>query len=259
MKYLKIFTDFEDVIELLSDAEKGRLFSAMLRYARTGESLDLPGNEKFAWAIAKQQLDKAWEVYSKKCEVADKNRAKVGTSKSEDADIRNFETNISLEKSDIRKKETNIRLISAQDKDKDKDKSTTTTTPYPLQNDEYGQVVVAYEENIGLYPIGATDEILHDHYLAMGKDPLIYAIELTNQAHPDNPRQYLLAILRRWKERGVKSLQQAKALNLEQKGGVNNAFNRPSQREPARSSWRRESGGADPAGSGPTTATVERI
>ena len=33
MKYLKVFTDFADAMEELGDAERGRLFTAMLKYA----------------------------------------------------------------------------------------------------------------------------------------------------------------------------------------------------------------------------------
>lgn len=36
MKYLKVFTDFLDVTEPLTDGAMGRLFRAMLRYARDG-------------------------------------------------------------------------------------------------------------------------------------------------------------------------------------------------------------------------------
>ena len=58
MKYLKVFTDFEEAMEPLSDAEKGRLFVAMLRYARTGETLPLSGNERFLWNTAKLNIDR---------------------------------------------------------------------------------------------------------------------------------------------------------------------------------------------------------
>ncbi len=58
MKYLKVFTDFADVIEPLSDAEKGRLFMSMLKYAGTGEPPVLSGNERFVWQAAKQTIDR---------------------------------------------------------------------------------------------------------------------------------------------------------------------------------------------------------
>ena len=58
MRYLKVFTDFAEVIEPLSDAERGRLFMSMLQYASTGEAGTLAGAERFVWPIAKQNIDR---------------------------------------------------------------------------------------------------------------------------------------------------------------------------------------------------------
>ena len=60
MKYLKVWTDFDKVIARLSDAEKGRLFVAMLHYAETGEEpSEFAGNEAFLWGVAKRDIDNA--------------------------------------------------------------------------------------------------------------------------------------------------------------------------------------------------------
>lgn len=58
MDYLKVFTDFARAIEPLSDAEKGRLFVAMLEYAERGAEPDFRGNERFIWPTAKLQIDR---------------------------------------------------------------------------------------------------------------------------------------------------------------------------------------------------------
>ena len=52
MKYLKVFTDFAGKMDLLGDAERGRLFTEMLEYASTGTEPELKGNEKFLLAAA---------------------------------------------------------------------------------------------------------------------------------------------------------------------------------------------------------------
>lgn len=58
MKYLKVWTSFREVMEPLSDAEKGRLFDAMLVYAESFEEpVNLAGNERFVWPAAKQWID----------------------------------------------------------------------------------------------------------------------------------------------------------------------------------------------------------
>ena len=68
MKYLKVFVDFADKIELLGDAECGRLFKAMLEYASSGAEPDLRGNERFIWPTAKSEIDRQAESYKSICE-----------------------------------------------------------------------------------------------------------------------------------------------------------------------------------------------
>lgn len=68
MKYLKVFVDFVDKIELLGDAERGRLFTAMLKYASSGAEPDLRGNERFIWQTAKSEIDRQAESYKSICE-----------------------------------------------------------------------------------------------------------------------------------------------------------------------------------------------
>ena len=68
MKYLKVYTDFAEAMEALSDAERGRLFMSMLQYASTGEAGTLSGAERFVWPIAKQNIDRAQAELEKKAE-----------------------------------------------------------------------------------------------------------------------------------------------------------------------------------------------
>lgn len=105
MKYLKVFTDFADKMEMLGDAERGRLFTAMLKYAETGEAPDLKGDERFLWATAKLEIDRQAASYKNKVEGAEKARSLINS------DIR-------VNQSD----DVKIRLISVQEKDKDKEK-----------------------------------------------------------------------------------------------------------------------------------------
>lgn len=68
MKYLKVYTDFAETMEALSDAERGRLFMSMLQYASTGEAGTLSGAERFVWPIAKQNIDRAQAELEKRAE-----------------------------------------------------------------------------------------------------------------------------------------------------------------------------------------------
>ena len=100
MKYLKVFTDFVADMKELGEAERGRLFTAMLEYAETGEEPALRGNERFVWGTAKKNIDNQRDSYEKRCEI---NRQNI-TNRYE-----------------------SLRTVtnsyeSKQDKDKDKDK-----------------------------------------------------------------------------------------------------------------------------------------
>ena len=74
MEYLKIWTSFRESISPLNDAEKGRLFDAMLLYAETGELPDFKGNERYIWPTAKQAIDRA----AQKAETLRQNGSKGG-------------------------------------------------------------------------------------------------------------------------------------------------------------------------------------
>ena len=63
MKYLKIFTDFLEVMDPLTDEEAGRLYRAMLAYAKDGSEPELSGNERFLWTVAKQHIDREAATY----------------------------------------------------------------------------------------------------------------------------------------------------------------------------------------------------
>ena len=73
MKYLKVFVDFAKDIEGLTDTEAGRLLRAMLKYADTGEELNLRGAERILWPVAKKGIDNQRDKYAHICEVNKQN------------------------------------------------------------------------------------------------------------------------------------------------------------------------------------------
>ena len=64
--HLKIYLSFEDDTECLSDAERGRLLLAMVRYAKDGTEPSLSGNERFLWPVVRGQIDRDIDVYESK-------------------------------------------------------------------------------------------------------------------------------------------------------------------------------------------------
>lgn len=132
MKYLKVFTDFANNLELLGDAERGRLFMAMLKYAESGAEPELKGNERFLWAVAKADIDRQRENYNKRCET----NKQIATNRYQSAP------------------ESTNRNETYQDKDKDKEKTkknnNNPSTPLPGAWDgvssELHDALIAFEE-----------------------------------------------------------------------------------------------------------------
>lgn len=107
MKYLKVWTDFEDLLQPLEEDEIGRLFLAMLRYAKTGiEPVGFVGNEGFLWKVAKRDIDLANE----RAETLRNNGMKGGRPKTNDNQEKPNETN----KNQTEPNETNENQIKPE-------------------------------------------------------------------------------------------------------------------------------------------------
>ena len=74
---------------------------------------------------------------------------------------------------------------------------------------EWLKVVKAYESNIGLLPIGQAGDDLQGYYEKLGADIVCEAIRITNKAQANNPWKYLNAILKKWEETGIDTLDKA--------------------------------------------------
>ena len=109
MRYLKVFTDFAEVIEPLSDAERGRLFMSMLQYASTGEAGTLSGTERFVWPIAKQNIDRTRVEAERNAACGSKGGRPKKPAETDLNRKKPAETDLNRKKAD-------------KDKDKDKDK-----------------------------------------------------------------------------------------------------------------------------------------
>ena len=66
-EYFPAYHSYLEVMEALTDAEKGRLFTACLLYSKTGEVPQLSGHERYLFPAFKSQIDrdkKSYDEYS---------------------------------------------------------------------------------------------------------------------------------------------------------------------------------------------------
>ena len=100
MDYLKVWTSFREVISPLNDAEKGRLFDAMLLYAETGEEpRDFRGNERILWPAAKQDIDRM----TQRSETNKANGSKTKQNEANESEVERTEAAPSIKKRNIKK------------------------------------------------------------------------------------------------------------------------------------------------------------
>lgn len=74
IEYFNAYHSYLKSIAPLNDAERGRLFTALLEYSSTGVTPDLRGNERFIFPTMKEQIDRDMQKYEAKC---NKNRENV--------------------------------------------------------------------------------------------------------------------------------------------------------------------------------------
>lgn len=114
--YIKVFVDYLDAIEPLGDAERGRLFTSLLTYARSGEVPQLNGNERFLFPMMRAQIDR--DVLSKD-ELSQKRRDAASASKRSTCEQKEHLQANAASASKCPQDKDNKTI----DKDKDKDKS----------------------------------------------------------------------------------------------------------------------------------------
>lgn len=72
-EYFNAYHSYLKSIELLNDAERGRLFTALLIYSSTGTEPELRGNERFIFPTMKEQIDRDEKRYADKCKKQSEN------------------------------------------------------------------------------------------------------------------------------------------------------------------------------------------
>lgn len=191
MKYLKVFTDFAQSMEALGDAERGRLFTAMLEYAESGKLPDLRGNERFLWGTAKAQIDRAQERYDK--DVA--NGKKGGRPKNPNKPI---ETQANPAEPNETQANPNKPIETREEEDKDK------------EEEEEDLTYTAAAAGAGaMTPEELEDARMENELIRVAKDcglPTgIEQMRLANQLWDDYSYDWLIDAIRRCARRSVQS------------------------------------------------------
>lgn len=119
MTYFKLYLDSLELLEPLDDAERGRLLTALLQYAATGETPVLAGNERFLFPVFRRQFDRDQAEYDRFARKQRENGVKGGRPKTCKENPAVFSE---TQKSQDKDQDKNKNKDQDQDKDKDQDK-----------------------------------------------------------------------------------------------------------------------------------------
>ena len=123
LPYVKVFGDLSATVDLLSDAEAGRLLKSLLHYINGGED-ELLGQEKLVFAMLKSQIDRDSASYAAFADKQRENGKKGGRPPKANAFSENPK-NPSLFSETQKSQEEEKEKDKDKDKDQEKDKDVT--------------------------------------------------------------------------------------------------------------------------------------
>ena len=123
LPYVKVFGDLSATVDLLSDAEAGRLLKSLLHYINGGED-ELLGQEKLVFAMLKSQIDRDSASYAAFTDKQRENGKKGGRPPKANAFSDNPK-NPGLFSETQKSQEEEKEKDKDKDKDKEKDKDVT--------------------------------------------------------------------------------------------------------------------------------------
>ena len=194
-----LYLDQQEIFEMLSDEQAGKLIKNIFSYERTGNMPQMDKMLNLAFVPIMQILDKNRRKYEEKCK-KNKENIKIRWNKNN--------TNVYERK----KQTTNYTDNDNEyEYDNDNDNELTTTVVNNASDscvDGLQKVIDFYNNNIGmLTPYGL--QLLESYVKEMPVDLIIYAMQISVEANK-RTIQYIKAILNNWQKSGIKTLVEAK-------------------------------------------------
>ena len=234
MKYLKVWVSFRKALEPYDDAERGRLFMAMLAYAESGEEPNFSGNERFIWGQVKETIDLTRETSEKRRQsgstggtAAAANNSKPEQNVANDSKTDQPEaTDSSKEKKGKEKKGNLKELIDEEDDDDD---------VIPREEaDMINAIRRAFPTFCGRNATPAEANLIATRARLAGFSPpmAVRAIGEAGKNGAANIQAYSCAIFDNWKYEGVKTPEEVDELRALRDGAMgNNPFLDPARCE----------------------------
>ena len=203
-KAFLMYTEYEQQLEDLTNEELGILMRAIFKYEKEGTVPNFTGLLKMAFSFIMSNLNSNQEKYDKRCETSAKNGSKGGRPKKENL---NENLNQNLKKPNKTKKADN-------DNEDDNDKNN-------VNDDEDDNIYEFLEQNFG-YTISPTIYQTIQYWLnefENKKEIIKYGIR---KCCVNNIKtiSYLEGILKSWKDKGFKTLEDCENENKKEEKEV---------------------------------------
>ncbi len=181
------YRSFYEAIKEIPEESQLQVYKAISIYALEQEEIEMTGIAKAIFSLVKPQLDANYKKYENGKQSKSKTKAKDKQNESK------VETNVNDNVNDNENVNVNVN----------KNNNASDSCVDGLQ-----EVIDFYNNNIGLIaPFGLA--ILKDYVEEMGKDMVIYAMQISVEANK-RTIQYIKAILNNWQKAGIKTLADAK-------------------------------------------------
>jgi len=81
MKYICLYSNYQQIFAPYTERQVGRLVLAMLQYAKTGQFPEFSGEERYVWPMLQYRMDADAQAYRDRVETSRRNGAKGGRPK----------------------------------------------------------------------------------------------------------------------------------------------------------------------------------
>lgn len=210
--FLRVFFDFEERTESLSDTERGRLLLCMLRYAKTGETPAMSGTERILWPVFKVEIDKEIAVYNTRVDNGSrggrppKNKTKESQTEPKKTEENRTETEINRNRQEEEQEEEQEDLY-----DDDEDDDNRARTREGTDGTAWYMIESGFRRSFGRAPTKTETDRLTLAAGMMGFSPemICLACEKAAAYGARTPVRYITAILEEWQREHVQTPEEA--------------------------------------------------
>jgi len=182
-QFFAAYHSYLKATEPLSDAERGRLFTACLSYSMSGIVPELRGNERFAWPSIQSQIDRDNEKYNKISEINSKNA------------LRRYAT-----------ADDRLQMRATNDKEKAKEKNLDEDDPLSPRA-KLDELEHFWKDVIGRQPSAVQSDEIEGWLETWDCELLHEAINAAAEANAGNPISYIRTTLDDWKSRELNTIE----------------------------------------------------